>query len=160
MPMDEDYQIYDKAQFERYLSVIESEQDRFMATPFFYYGLRCGELLGLKWSDFDGGKLSIRRSVSQRGFDSDGPEFVTPKTRNSVREYPIINAVNRSSTRCPGKALVVSLQRQGTAKTYSPRWATAKYAASPSSIRRRRVCRTSRSTASATPASPFCSRKA
>lgn len=43
--------------------------------------------------DFDGDKLSIKRSVSRRGFDSDGPEFVTPKTRNSVREYLIINAV-------------------------------------------------------------------
>ena len=92
-PMDEDYQIYGKDQFEQYLSIIESEQDRFMATLLFYYGLRCGELLGLKWSDFDNGKLSIKRSVSRRGFDSDGPEFVTPKTRNSVREYPIINAV-------------------------------------------------------------------
>lgn len=63
-----------------------------MFTLLFYYGLRCGELLGLKWSDFDGGTLSIRRSVSRRGADGK-PEFTTPKTKNSVRDYPIIKAV-------------------------------------------------------------------
>lgn len=91
-PKDEDYQIYDKAQFERLLSSIDSELDRFMFTLLFYYGLRCGELIGLKWSDFDGGKLSIRRSVSRHGQEGK-PEFTTPKTKNSLRDYPIIKAV-------------------------------------------------------------------
>lgn len=91
-PKDEDYQIYDKVQFEKLLSVVEFELDRFMLTLLFYYGLRCGELLGLKWSDFESGKLSIRRSVSRHGRDGK-PEFTTPKTKNSLREYPIIKAV-------------------------------------------------------------------
>ena len=63
-----------------------------MLTLFFYYGLRCGELLGLKWSDFDGGKLRIRRNVSRHGWTK-GQTITTPKTKNSVRDYPIIEAV-------------------------------------------------------------------
>ena len=50
-------------------------------------------MLSLKWSDFGSDKRSIKRSVSRRGFDADSPELLTPKTRNSVRECPMINAV-------------------------------------------------------------------
>ena len=72
--------------------ILEHDAGSFMLTLFFYYGLRCGELLGLKWSDFDGGKLRIRRNVSRHGWTK-GQTITTPKTKNSVRDYPIIEAV-------------------------------------------------------------------
>ena len=92
-PDDRNYQIYTPEQFEKLLSVIDKEEDRFMMTLFFYYGLRCGELMGLKWSDFSGGKLRIRRSVSRRGYSGAGQEITTPKTKNSIRDYPILEVI-------------------------------------------------------------------
>ena len=60
-------------------------------------GLRRGEILGLKWSDFDfeRGTVSIRRTLKQvRAFDSEGHTSVrlnldTPKTNRSVRTLAI-----------------------------------------------------------------------
>lgn len=112
-PKDEDCQIYDKPQFERLLATVENESDRFMFTLLFYYGLRCGELLGLKWSDFDGGTLSIRRSVSRRGADGK-PEFTTLKTKNSVRDYPIIKAVKPFLETLPRDSVYCFPTRCGT----------------------------------------------
>ena len=91
-PDDRNYQIYTQSQFKQLIAVCDVPEDRFMLTLFFYYGLRCGELLGLKWSDFDGGKLHIRRNVSRHGWTK-GQTITTPKTKNSVRDYPIIEAV-------------------------------------------------------------------
>lgn len=91
-PVDENYQIYTLPQFKQLLSVVSDEKDRFMLTLFFYYGLRCGEMQGLKWGDFHNGKLHIRRSITRRGY-KDGDVVVTPKTKNSVRDYPIVEAV-------------------------------------------------------------------
>lgn len=92
-PVDENYQIYSPEEFEKLLSVVKDEKDRFMLTLFFYYGLRCGELLGLRWEDFSGGKLHIRRSVTRRGY-GDHDVVTTPKTKNSIRDYPIIDPIS------------------------------------------------------------------
>lgn len=92
-PADEDYVIITREQFETLLSAVGDERDRFMFTLLFYYGLRCGELMGLKWDDFSHGKLHIRRSVSRRGYGHGGQAVTSPKTKNSVRDYPIIGAV-------------------------------------------------------------------
>ena len=92
-PSDGNYQIYTERQFEQLIAVVDDERDRFMLTLLFYYGLRCGELMGLKWSDFDGKKLHIRRSISRRGYSNVGQEVTTPKTKNSIRDYPILEVV-------------------------------------------------------------------
>lgn len=92
-PADESYQIFTLEQFERLLSVIEDERDRFMVTLLYFYGLRCGEMMGLKWDDFSNGKLHIRRAVSRRGYGQGGQAVTSPKTKNSVRDYPILSAV-------------------------------------------------------------------
>lgn len=92
-PKDADYVIYTPEQFKQLLSVIDDESDRFMVTLLFYYGLRCGEMMGLKWKDFDGNKLHIRRSVSRRGTNGSGQAITTPKTKNSIRDYPILAVI-------------------------------------------------------------------
>jgi len=102
-PDDRNYVIYTQAQFKKMLAVCECEEDRFMLTLLFYYGLRCGELLGIKWSDFDGNVLHIKRSVSRHGWGK-GQTITTPKTKNSIRDYPIIEAV---------KPFLASLPRKG-----------------------------------------------
>ena len=92
-PKEDDRQIYSLDQFNALMAVVDDERDRFMLTLFFYYGLRCGELMGLKWSDFDGKKLHIRRSVSRRGYGCAGQAITSPKTQNSIRDYPILGVV-------------------------------------------------------------------
>ena len=92
-PDDEDYVIINSEQFNQLLSVVDDERDRFMLTLLFYYGLRCGELMGLKWSDFSSGKLHIRRSISRRGYGNKGQAITSPKTKNSIREYPILGVI-------------------------------------------------------------------
>jgi integrase len=49
-------------------------------------GLRQGELLGLKWSDLDGGKLSVRRALK---IADHGLDFGPPKNRASRRSVPL-----------------------------------------------------------------------
>ena len=110
-PADKSYTVYSKEQFETLLSVVDNDLDRFMFTLLFYYGLRCGELMGLKWSDFSGDKLHIRRAISRRGYGSKGQTVTSPKTKNSVRDYPILGVIkpylatlDRTSEWCfPGK---------------------------------------------------------
>ena len=49
-------------------------------------GLRPGEAIGLKWSDFEGNVLHIQRRIYERAVD-------TPKTKNSDRYIPIPSAL-------------------------------------------------------------------
>ena len=92
-PLESDYNIYNEDQFKQFLSAIECENHRFLFTVLFYYGLRIGEALGLRWSDFSDGQCHIRRELL-RFPDEHGRQIVsTPKTRNSIRDYPIIQAI-------------------------------------------------------------------
>ena len=92
-PNENDYKIYTEDQFKLFLSAIENENHRFLFTILFYYGLRIGEALGLRWSDFSDGQCHIRRELL-RYPDGKGHQMVsTPKTRNSIRDYPIIDAI-------------------------------------------------------------------
>jgi len=92
-PNESDYKIYSEGQFKQFVSVIDNDSHRFLFTLLFYYGLRIGEALGLRWSDFSDGQLHIRRSLL-RFVDAKGNQTVsTPKTRNSIRDYPIIDVM-------------------------------------------------------------------
>jgi integrase len=53
-----------------------------------FLGLRRGELLGLRWKDYDPEKLVLR--VRQQVVELDGkPEITSPKTRSSRRTIPV-----------------------------------------------------------------------
>jgi len=92
VPKIKTYEIYTENDFLKFLDVIEDERDRFLFTLLFYYGLRIGECLALRWEDFDGKYLHIRRNVIVKSLQ-EGQIFTTPKTSNSVRDYPIIDIV-------------------------------------------------------------------
>lgn len=93
-PRECDYKIYSEDQFKAFLAAIDDEGHRFLFTLLFYYGLRIGEALALRWSDFYDGQCHIRRSMT-RFSDENGKQLTcSPKTRNSIREYPIVNAVS------------------------------------------------------------------
>ncbi len=67
-----------------------------------HYGLRQGELLGLKWEDVDleEGTLQVRRVLTRT---KDGPVFTTPKTAKSRRSVRLttgaVDAFKRHSER-------------------------------------------------------------
>jgi|GEM_PF-830157 len=92
IPKEKKYDIYTADDFAKFLAVIKDEQDRFLFSLLFYYGLRIGECLGLKWEDFDRDKLHIKRNMLNKSLEV-GQMFTTPKTNNSIRDYPIIDAL-------------------------------------------------------------------
>ncbi len=81
------------------------EQDHYIAhledTPFdrsiyllFATGLRCGELLGLRWQDIDGDTLTVRQQALCHP-DTRELYFGPPKTATSVRTIPIAEKTKR-----------------------------------------------------------------
>jgi integrase len=86
------YRIWSFSDEIRFLSSIEDDGDRFLFTLLVYYGLRIGEALALKWSDFRKNGLSISRAVCCKS-GKGAVEFLTPKTKNSVRVLPILDVV-------------------------------------------------------------------
>lgn len=64
-----------------------------------YTGMRLGEIIGLQWQDidFENKKLSVKRTLNRlKTFEKDSKTATKiminePKTKNSIREIPIIN---------------------------------------------------------------------
>ncbi|MDR0248804.1 MAG: site-specific integrase [Oscillospiraceae bacterium] len=59
----------------------------------FHTGMRRGEILALRWSDLDGGEISVRRSVNQSL--PGGERETAPKSLSSVRNVLISDDLNR-----------------------------------------------------------------
>lgn len=89
-----DFDFYTIKEFNKFLNVIKEPVHRLIFVLLFYYGLRLGELRGLKHKDFDfkNNKLSIQRAVSNKAGQSTAV-VVSVKTSNSLREYPLIQIV-------------------------------------------------------------------
>lgn len=73
----------------RFLSVIEDPTDKLLFSFLVYYGMRLGEVLGLKYEDFSGGKFLIRRTACFKSSERK-VVFTSPKTVNSIRYLPVI----------------------------------------------------------------------
>ena len=56
-----------------------------------YTGLRVGELCALRWSDVEGGCVTVRGTMQRLGKDGGGSQVVigTPKTQSSARVIPL-----------------------------------------------------------------------
>ena len=79
---------------EALLKALEGEDRGFMVELALFSGLRCGELLALRWSDFDkdAKTISVRQTV-QRLYGADGKTSLvidTPKTETSKRTIPLL----------------------------------------------------------------------
>jgi integrase len=76
------------------IQALEGERKGFIVLFDLFTGLRCGELLGLRWCDVDMDKSTIKiRQNVQRLYGEDGKSrlvFNTPKTKASNRTIPII----------------------------------------------------------------------
>ena len=87
-----EYIIYDRADFDCYLRAIENQKDRFLFSLFFFYGLRMGELNGLKWEDIHDGRVYISHAITVKT-TSGHPEEGATKTENSIRDYPVLDVL-------------------------------------------------------------------
>ena len=92
VPKIHEYNIYSEDEFKQFLSVIEDDKWRFLFLLLFNYGLRISECLGLRWSDFKADGLHIERCACVKN-DSHKVIFTSPKTTNSYRTYPIVDAI-------------------------------------------------------------------
>lgn len=84
--------IYTLEQFLKFYDVLETNEERLMFSLFFYYGLRCGELRGLKVEDFYNDRILIDKEISNKTrFHTQ--ELFDVKTSKSVRYYPYVNNI-------------------------------------------------------------------
>lgn len=109
----------------RIAAVCTSDDNALLIALLFYLGLRCGEAVGLRWGDIDWqrGTVHIERTIDQ--FSGNVP--ATPKTKSSVRDVPIPQALMSMLTRLRGMPDVYLLRWDGNKPIpYSQRLATWK----------------------------------
>ncbi len=84
-------QYYTPAQFRQYIAVAERYRERSINDSgyyvffniAFYTGLRKGEINALKWSDVEGDRIHVRRSIAQK--TKGGDQETPPKNKSSYR---------------------------------------------------------------------------
>ena len=96
-----------------------------LAVTAMYTGLRLGEIMALTWGDVDlpGRMLSVAKSVSWSG---NRPVVTTPKTKNAVRQVPILEPLAvrlEAEGRHPdGEYLISGTSEPLTASQHRKRW--------------------------------------
>ena len=81
-------------EFNRFDSALKNESEQLIFELFFIYGLRIGELRGLKNKDFDlqNNLLHIRRAINSKN-ECHTSIIISPKTSSSIRDYPLLASV-------------------------------------------------------------------
>lgn len=92
------HNFYTLKEFNKFINVIHDLSDLLMFNLLFYYGLRCGELRGLKVSDFQKDRISIERELSNKGRFGGQATFDT-KTSSSTRYYPYVSNIKELFTK-------------------------------------------------------------
>ncbi len=64
----------------------------------YFSGLRIGEAVALKWSDYDGNSLFVNKSLTRKAKNG-AYEIKEPKSPSSVRKVVLSNSVNEYLTR-------------------------------------------------------------
>jgi len=106
------YSFYTLDQFLLFLSCIKDEDDSLLFSVLFYYGLRIGEALALRWCDFRDDGLHVERSMCFR--NDKGEQYAsTPKTSSSVRVLPKVDAVWRLLPDRHGSGFCFPSSREG-----------------------------------------------
>lgn len=96
-----------------------------LATLAMYTGLRLGEMMALTWADVDlpGRVLSVNKSVS---WGNNRPVISTPKTKNAVRQVPILEPLAQrlaaEGNRPAGEYLISGTLEPLTASQHRKRW--------------------------------------
>lgn len=86
------YDYYTREEFNKFLSVIKSQKYRLIFQLFYDYGLRLGELLGIRHCDITDSRLFIRGAITNK-IGNKGQIYITTKTKSSIRDYPLITPI-------------------------------------------------------------------
>lgn len=92
------YDYYTMDEFQFFLQQIEDPMFYLVFLLLFYYGLRIGELRGLKHSDITGDKVYIRRCVTNKNGRHE-QTVTSVKTAASNRDYPLLEAIKNAYQR-------------------------------------------------------------
>ncbi|MBX3002849.1 MAG: site-specific integrase [Anaerolineales bacterium] len=92
-PQEKEMCVLDQEQIQRLLIAAKTKSFREFVFYFFVLatGVRQGELLGLKWEDFDSANKTMRITRQAKPLPGGGFEFVAPKTKNSFRTIKLGN---------------------------------------------------------------------
>ena len=88
--IEHDYYTLDE--FNTFISAINDPKYILLFKLLFFYGLRCGELRGLKVKDFKDDRIVIERELSNKGRFG-GQKVFDTKTISSVRDYPYVSDI-------------------------------------------------------------------
>lgn len=92
MQLDKNIRFWTLEEFKRFIKVVDDPYWKLMFLCFYYYGLRVGELRGLKHSNFFQDKVIIDNCVSNCNLDG-GQLDISPKTASSIRTYPMFDSI-------------------------------------------------------------------
>lgn len=79
-------------EFNSFYNVLETNEERLLFSLLFYYGLRIGELRGLKVEDFYEDRIYIYKELSNKS-RLKGQKLFSTKTSSSVRYYPYVKNI-------------------------------------------------------------------
>lgn len=79
-------------EFKKFYSAIDDDYWRLLFLVLYYYGLRIGELRGIKKSNFLKDKLIIDSQITNKG-NVKGQIELTPKTYSSIRDFPMFDFI-------------------------------------------------------------------
>lgn len=93
-PKQFDY--YTIEEFSLFIGSIADSRYKLLFTLLFDYGLRIGELRGIKHSDIDltNKKLFIKRAINNKT-GSKGQKITSVKTQSSIRDYPLLPSIEK-----------------------------------------------------------------
>ncbi len=95
-PKKNDFQptFYDAKEMDQLFSIIKGTKIELVILVTAFYGLRRGEVLGLKWDaiDFDRGTITVKRTVTSVNLDGKHQEIEqdSAKTKSSLRTLPLV----------------------------------------------------------------------
>ncbi|MDR0398003.1 MAG: site-specific integrase [Candidatus Nomurabacteria bacterium] len=90
--------VWDKEQVARFLDFIKDHKYSALFEIMFHYGLRRGEVIGLRWRDIDFQKneIHIRQTIAEVRYKLVVSE---PKTKSSIRDLPLLPRVKSALLR-------------------------------------------------------------
>lgn len=89
------YNYYTREDFNKFISVCSSKRYRLIFLLLFNYGLRIGELLALKHSDFSKDALHVQASITSKCI-THGQMEVSTKNASSNRVYPMLEVIRNA----------------------------------------------------------------
>ena len=90
---DKQMNIWNNEEFEKFINCVNDRTYKCLFILLYYTGMRRGECLALKWSDFHDSKISINKSITRKT-DKGDYEIKEPKNVFSIRDITLNRSLN------------------------------------------------------------------